>query len=495
MSNDTNNTNENSALQPETIPAPSESPTVRRPISIGSQRDVANPELLKKGTSTSAVESKSAESSQEQTSAASVPAMPAETSAPTPAVRSRIGLGDDLEAEIEAALQGASLEELLNQPEIDLPDLEPQSRVKVVVSRVEGEHVFCSIKGRFEGILAGRSFKEPPQPGQMIEVIVKGQNEDDGLWELALPGAAVDTGDWESLQVGDVVDARVTGSNVGGLEATVNNLRGFIPASQIDRVRVETFGDYVNQKLQCLVQEINPARKKLVLSRRAILDREFEENRKEALEKVEVGQIYDGLVTRLMDFGAFVDIGGIEGLVHIGKISWSRIKHPKEVLNVGQRVKVKIDGVNKETGKISLSHRDTVTHPWEDIETRFPVGNIVTGTVSRLAQFGAFVSLDTGIEGLIHISELAHHRVYAVKNIVKEGDQVEVKILTVDRENQKIGLSLKATQAAPEKKSNEKPEEEVVEEKREPIISRNSNEPLKGGTSRASGGDKFGLRW
>lgn len=490
-SNEMNDESNNPAKNTEQT---SEAAVPRRPIAIGSQRDVANPDLVKKGSPPLPANDMTPTAATPTSPPTPVAAEPGRTTS-APVIRSSLGLGDDLESEIEAALAGSSLDDLLNRAETAVLELEPQSRVKVVVSRIENEHVFCTIKGHYEGILPVRSFKEPPQLGQMIEVLVKGQNEDDGLWELALPGAAVDSGDWDSLQVGDIVEARVTGSNVGGLEVSVNNLRGFIPASQIDRVRVETFGDYVNQKLVCLVQEINPARKKLVLSRRAILDREFEENRKEALSKIEVGQTYDGLVTRLMDFGAFVDIGGLEGLVHVSKISWSRIKHPKEVLQVGQKVKVKVDGINHETEKISLSHRDTVAHPWEDVETRFPVGAVVSGTVSRLAQFGAFVSLDTGIEGLIHISELAHHRVFAVKNIVKEGDRVEVKVLAVDRENQKISLSLKATQAPPEKKTEEKPEEETVEPRRAPIVTRTSNAPLKGGTSRSSGGDKFGLRW
>ncbi len=456
-------------------------------ISIGSQRDVANPELYVRP----AVVAKA----QENPLPMAVETIEQKPEPQKPQIRSTLGLGDNLDAEIEAALEGTSMDDLINQSEVTADgELEPHSRVKAVVSRVAGENVFCTLKGRFEGVIGMRNFKEPPNIGDLVEVIIKSQNEDDGLWDLSLPGASVDSGDWESLQQGDVVDARVTGANTGGLEVLVNNLRGFIPASQISRARVETFGDYVNQKLQCVVQEINPQRKKLVLSRRAILDREFEEKRKEAIGKIEVGQTYEGLVTRLMDFGAFVDIGGVEGLIHISKLSWSRVKHPSEVLEVGQKVKVKIEKANLETGKFSLSHRDTMEHPWNDIEIRFPVNSVVKGTVTRLAQFGAFVQLDPGIEGLIHISELAHHRVYAVKNIVKEGDIVEVKILSVDRESQKIGLSLKATQAPPERKSDAKPVEEEVEQPRRPlVVTRTSNEPLRGGTGRPSGGDKFGL--
>jgi small subunit ribosomal protein S1 len=210
------------------------------------------------------------------------------------------------------------------------------------------------------------------------------------------------------------------------------------------------------------------------------------------MEKIQPGELTEGLVTRLMDFGAFVDIGGVEGLIHISKLSWSRVKHPSEVLEVGQKVKVKIEKVIAETGKISLSHRDTIEHPWEGINERFPVNAIVKGKISRLAQFGAFVELAPGIEGLIHISELAHHRVLAVKNIVKEGDEVEVKILSVDADGQKLGLSLKATQAAPERKDKAKEQDDSDLPARELAVAE-SRAPLRGGTGRASGGDKFGL--
>ena len=202
----------------------------------------------------------------------------------------------------------------------------------------------------------------------------------------------------------------------------------------------------------------------------------------------------DGLVTKLMDFGAFVDIGGVEGLVHVSKLSWERVAHPKEVLEPGQTISVKVEKINPETGKISLSYRDTLENPWAKIDEKYPEGSVVEGTVSRLAQFGAFVKLEPGVEGLVHISELAHHRVMAVKNVVKQGDSVSVKILSVDPQAQKIGLSLKATQAKPEKKENAKVEAEANEPIRESAVKKR-DEPLKGGRDRSSGGEQFGLKW
>ena len=191
-----------------------------------------------------------------------------------------------------------------------------------------------------------------------------------------------------------------------------------------------------------------------------------------------------------MDFGAFVDIGGLDGLIHVSQLSWEKIKHPSEVIKEGDKVQVRIEKFDPKTGKISLSYRSLQDDPWNDAEARFPAGSTVRGTVSRLANFGAFVKLATGIEGLIHISELAHRRVNNVSQVIQEGQEVEVKILTVDRNAQRIGLSLKATQAKPEgSKPTAAPEPE--EAKREVAVKKYQGQ-LRGGTG-SSGGELFGL--
>lgn len=470
---------------PDSSPSEAANATRANRIAIGSQRDVANtrlapakPDAVIKAEMTPPLATESA-----------VPS-PAEPVAPQPEIRSHVGLSDNIDAEIDAMLSGMSMEQLVAASP-SMEDLEPGKRIKATVATASGENVFVTLKGRYQGVIPSRQFKTIPNPGDLIEVIVKSLSEDDGLYELSVPGASVDGGDWESLKQGDLVECRVTGSNTGGLEVIVNQLRGFIPASQIDRFRVEHFGDFVNQKLQCLVQEISPSRKKLVLSRRAVLDREFEEKRRELLAAIEVGQTYEGTVTRLADFGAFVDIGGVEGLVHVSKLSWSHVKHPSEVLQVGQKVKVKVEKSSPESGKFSLSHRDTQEHPWTHIDQQFPAGSLAKGVVTRLAQFGAFVRVAPGVEGLIHISELAHHRVFAVRNHVKEGDEVEVKILSIDPAAQKMSLSLKATLPEPEKKIVEKADD--VPEPIRPLAVPKTNQPLRGGTTRRGSGDSFGL--
>lgn len=402
----------------------------------------------------------------------------------------------DLDAEVEAALGGMSLDDIIAQeakPQTGA-EIEPETRRRGVVVRVHREDVFFSLGARHEGIAPLKNFAKPPEPGEQMDVIVSRFNADEGLYELHIPGAAADVSDWADISDGAVVEARVTGSNTGGLECQVNNIRGFIPASQISMYRVENLGEYVGQKLLCVVTEVNPERKNLVLSHRAVLEREREEARQGLLEKLEVGEIREGTVRSLRDFGAFVDIGGLDGLIHISKLSWDRVNHPSEVLTEGQQVKVKIDKIDRQTGKIGLSYRDTLEDPWKDVEQKYPTGTVADGVVTRITKFGAFVKLEPGVEGLVHISELAHHRVVNVGSYLAEGQQVQVKVVSVDPESQRIGLSMKALVQAPEKASGKKQEEAEDDTPRELAVPKRSG-PLKGGVDKPSGGEKFGLKW
>ena len=304
--------------------------------------------------------------------------------------------------------------------------------------------------------------------GAEIEVIVKGYHEDDGLYELLIPGASAHVEDWSDLVEGSLVEARITGANTGGLECKVGSIRGFIPSSQIAMFRVEDYAEFLEQKLLCVVTEVNPKRKNLVLSRRAVLEREKEEARKQLLESMEVGQVVEGVVRKILDFGAFVDIGGIDGLVHISQLSWDHINHPNEVLQEGQKIRVKIEKVDLQTGKIGLSYRDLLEHPWVHIDEKFPIDAVVQGTVSRIAKFGAFVKLAPGVEGLIHISELSHARVPSVGSVVSEGQEVEVKVLSVDTAAQRIALSMRAVLPEPVAEEPEPEAESPDEPPREP---------------------------
>jgi small subunit ribosomal protein S1 len=265
--------------------------------------------------------------------------------------------------------------------------------------------------------------------------------------------------------------------------------------------RVENAEEYVGQRLACVITEANRGRKNLVLSHRALMERERKENKEKLLAELAPGQIREGTVRSLQDFGAFVDLGGLDGLIHVSQMSWDRIGHPSEVLQVGQKVKVKIEKINPETGKIGLSYQDRGDNPWEAAAAKFAVGSRVKGAVSKLMQFGAFVKLMPGVEGLIHISELGHGRVFRTSDVLSEGQEIEAKVLSVDTDAQRISLSLKALLPPPEKPEPRKapePESErepTPEELKRQERRRKANEELKGGISAPSGGEKFGLKW
>ena len=411
----------------------------------------------------------------------------------------RHALPDDVQAEFENLLGEDDFSGMMEGPAADAVKknpLEDGARVQGLVLKIHADDVFISLGGPDEGVVPFVQFKEEPVIGSSVEVIVRGLNREDGLFSLSLPGGTIEANDWEDLEEGTVVEASVTGTNNGGLECKVGGVKGFIPISQITEYRVEDTSEFVDKKLLCVVTESNARRGNLVLSHRAVLEREREEKRQEQLEKIQVGDETEGTVRSIKDFGAFVDLGGLDGLIHISKLSWERVKHPSEVLEEGQKVKVKIDKIDEATGKISLSYRDLLENPWNAAEADFSVGSIHKGTVTRTATFGCFVRLAPGVEGLVHVSELAHHRVSKVDAFVQQDNEVEVKVLSFDRETQKISLSIKAAQqtAAAAIQASEK-EEEVEEPQREVAVKAQHDGPLRGGNNRDTGGAQFGLRW
>ncbi|MCA9135723.1 MAG: S1 RNA-binding domain-containing protein [Planctomycetales bacterium] len=428
--------------------------------------------------------------------AAAAPAPPKHQRVAVPSLRSE--LSDDLLAELEAELAGADVEAMLAGP-AGMPDrkepLAEGTRISGKVLKIHQDSVYIALGGPDEGVVPFEQFTAAePVVAATVEVLVRGFNRDDGLYMCSLPGSTVSVADWGDLEEGAVVEAVVTGHNTGGLECKVGGVPAFMPISQIAEYRVEDGSEFVDQKMVCLVTEANERRGNLVLSRRAILEREREQKRGEQLAKIEPGDILEGVVRSVKDFGAFVDLGAVDGLIHVSKLSWDRVKHPSEVLEVGQKVQVKLESVDKETGKISLSYRDLLENPWDAAEAEFAVGSIHKGTVSRIASFGCFVRLATGVEGLVHVSELAHHRVSKVDSFVSQGQEVDVKVLSFDRDSQKIGLSIKAAQKIAEDVSQPK-EEEIEEPQREVAVKPSHDGPLKGGNNRDTGGEKFGLRW
>ena len=236
-------------------------------------------------------------------------------------------------------------------------------------------------------------------------------------------------------------------------------VRGFVPASMVDAHFVDDFSVYKGQTLRFKIVEIEPSENRLILSHKAVVEAEKEVAKKEVLAKLVEGDTVTGTVARLTNFGAFIDLGGVDGLVHISQISYDHVKNPADVLTVGDSVEVKILSIDTETGRISLSIKDTQPGPWDNIEERAAIGMTLTGTVKRLTSFGAFVEVYPGVEGLVHISQISHNHIATPHEVLHEGDEIQVKVLDVNPDDQRLSLSIKALQ---EKPAGLKEKEEVV---------------------------------
>lgn len=395
---------------------------------------------------------------------------------------------DEMERQLQEAMGGMSTEALLGEPEQHGKHgkpAAPEGPKKGKVFRIHGQDVFIDLPGgRSQGVMPLMQFPTPPKIGEEIEVHIEGFDKANGLLILSRKGAAVEA-NWESVAEGQIVEARVTETNKGGLAVVVNGIRGFMPISQIELFRVENLEPYVNQRLLCMVTEVDPVERNLVVSRRALLEKEREENREKLWANLAEGQIYQGVVRQVKDFGAFVDIGGVDGLLHVSEMSWERVADARKVLEPGQSVKVVVLKIDREKRKLSLGAKQLVASPWDDAPTKYAPGSTVKGTVSRVADFGAFVELEPAIEGLIHISELAPQRVRRVTDIVKVGQEVQVVVLNVDVAARRISLSLKAAlPKEPEPVEEETPEEEPAAPVKPP---KPRTTPLRGGTGGPSG--------
>lgn len=415
----------------------------------------------------------------------------------TPRPKTDLPRASDVDEELEAVMSGMALDTLLGGNEKLSKDtgLEIDSRHMGRVVAVRRDDVFIELGSREQGVAPVSQFAEPPAPGTLVEVVVKKLNPEEGLYELSVPSATSVVGDWSDITEGITVEATVTGHNTGGLEVEVNRLRGFIPYSQIALFRVDSLAEFVGQKMVCVIVEADPDRRKLVLSRRAVLEREKEEAREKMFSGLAVGQTCEGIVRKIMDFGAFVDLGGVDGLVHVSQLGWQRVNHPSEVVQEGQAVRVKIVKIDPVSRKLGLSIRDVLDSPWLGVDKKYPINSVARGKVSKLMEFGAFVQLEPGVEGLVHISELSPKRIRRPGEVVSEGQEVDVQILSVDVEAQRISLSMKALAAVPEDALAPPAEEKLPEAAPPPAAARKPSGPLKGGVGRQTGGDRFGLKW
>jgi small subunit ribosomal protein S1 len=331
-----------------------------------------------------------------------------------------------------------------------------------------GEHeILIDVGAKYEGILAPREFgqmshdeRKGLQVGDDVECLVVNPEDRDGNLILSLSQVRLGQ-DWETAEAlhaeGDVFEAAITGHNKGGLITYIGHVRGFIPASQIDRrhavdrSQIDGSSDsplagLVGQHLWVKVIEVDRRKNRLILSEQAAMRERRKQSKASLLDNLVEGQVVDGVVTSLADFGAFVDIGGADGLIHLSELSWNRVNHPREALQLGDQVTVKVITVDRERKRIGLSMKQLQPEPWTDFGAAYPVGTVVQGTITRLTDFGAFARLDGDVEGLIHISELSDESL-PVTEVVSPGQPVALRVIKVDADRRRIGLSLKRSGA------------------------------------------------
>lgn len=401
----------------------------------------------------------------------------------------RRAIDQEIEAELAAAMAEFNVDSLgsVAQPSAPPPPPSASGRKRGTVVGVHGQDVFVDVPGgRSQGVLPLIQFDQRPQVGDVVEFEVERYDSANGLLILTRTGAAQVVTDWSSVAVGMIVEARVTGTNKNktGLLIEINNIKGFMPASQIDLYRVEDLDQFVNQRLKCLITEVNPAERNLLASRRALLEREKQAQAEQFWQTIAEGQTLSGVVRNIKPFGVFVDLGGQDGLIPVSELSWARVNDPSELLEIGQSVEVLVTRVDRDARRIGLSLKRLSESPFDEYVKKVQPGNRVTGQVSRLAEFGAFVELAPGVEGLIHLSELSTQRVRKPREVVTEGQIVEVEVLSIDSANRRIGLSLKAITS--EKEALAQAEAEAAEEAErlaaeQRLAQRKANPNLRGG--------------
>ncbi len=319
-----------------------------------------------------------------------------------------------------------------------------------IVSIRKGD-VLVDLGGKSQGLISELQFDdEPPVIGKEYDFSVERYDASEGLVILSRRGSGVVQHHvtWENIEPGSLVEGVVNGMNKGGLELQIKSMRAFMPSGQVNLFFEKDISVYLGQKMVVEVTQCDGLTHNLVVSRKAVLEREKEEAKKKLLAEIEEGQSRRGKVRSVTDFGAFVDLGGADGLVHVSELSYSRVRHPSDVVKVGDEVDVKVLKVDKATGKMSLSIRQGMPDPWNDAATKYAAGNQVVGKVMRVENFGAFVELEPGVEGLLPVSELSWQRVRSPREVVKEDDQIKLVVLSIEAPQRKMTLSLK--QAGPD---------------------------------------------
>lgn len=364
-----------------------------------------------------------------------------------------------MEIEQKETVQGEDINEERAQLEAALVDLKEGQVVVGTVAKVSDDGVYVNIGYKSEGFIplselsyrSNVAAKEVAKVGDEIKVVVLSLEGHDGSPKLS-KRKADEAEAWEKLKdqltEGAILEGQVVEAVKGGLVVDLG-LRAFLPASQVDRGYVSDLAKYVGQSVRVKVIELERQKNRVILSRKQVLESERDRSKAEFWQNVEEGQVRTGTVKSLTDFGAFVDLGGVDGLLHVSEMSYGRIKHPSQVLSDGETIQVKVLRLDREKGKVSLGLKQVLPDPWETAGEKYAEGSIVTGTVARLATFGAFVELEPGIDGLIHISQLSDRRVANPGEVVSVGDEVRAKVTQVKPEDRRISLSLRDVDTAP----------------------------------------------
>lgn len=341
----------------------------------------------------------------------------------------------------------------------NLVTLKKGDLVKGTIVKIEDDLVYVSVGYKYDGIIPLKELSsvkieqasDVVSVGQEVELKVLSIN--DAKETMTLSKRLVDNEKgWDDIEKHladqDVFEVVVADVVKGGLVTDVG-VRAFIPASMVERHFVEDFSDYKGRTLRVVVKEIDRETNRVILSQKDVLDKEYEANKKAQLAEIKVGSELTGTVSRITNFGAFVDINGVDGLIHLSELAWKHVKDANEVVTVGQQVTVKVLKVEAEQGKVSLSLKATQPGPWEQIASEISVGDVLTRKVKRITTFGAFVEVKEGIEGLVHISQLAYKRVTTPYEVVKLGQEVQVKVIEFIPADKRLSLSIKSTQEAP----------------------------------------------
>src|SRR5438128_1799005 len=343
--------------------------------------------------------------------------------------------------------------ELIPDYDATFPEINEGQVVHGTVVRVDKDEVLVDIGYKSEGVIptAELSIRRSVNPadevavGEEIDALVLTKEDAEGRLILSKKRARFELA-WKRIEAagesGEPVTGRVIEVVKGGLILDLG-VRGFLPASLVDIRRVQDLDEFLGQELRCKVIELNRSRNNVVLSRRAVLEDERKEQRQTILDKLQPGDVVEGQISNIVDFGAFVDLDGMDGLIHISELSWSHVNHPSEVLEIGQTVEVKVLDIDRDRQRISLGLKQTQEDPWQRVIDTYHVGDELEGKVTKVVTFGAFVEILDGVEGLVHISELAPHHVENPREVVTPGDEIRVKILEIDSERRRLSLSVK----------------------------------------------------